>query len=96
MTRLIENNEICNSNNCFACNTKSGSHQKTIKPRLEADPNLIVAARRYWMMKTGMSAEEIEEHCNLDEYPGTLEDELEEIAALKVVEELNRRIKWNV
>ncbi len=47
------------------------------------------------MTKMGLSADEIEEHCNLEEYPGTLEDELKEIAALAEITELNRRMTWN-
>ena len=96
MIEPLEDATIIAPNDSFARNAKSGSRGKHTKPRVEADPNLVMAARRYWMTKSGIPPEEIDEHCNLSEYPGTLDEELEQIAALKVVEELNRRIKWNV
>lgn len=69
---------------------------KVVKPRLEANPTLIQGARRLWMTRSGLPKEEIDEYCNLEKYPGTLEDELEQITALTEIEKLNTKIKWNV
>ena len=53
----------------------------------------IVRMRRKWMHRYGISADEIEEFCNLDDYPGTLEGEKEELEAVKQIEEMNRKRK---
>jgi hypothetical protein len=82
--------------NGTASNGQPRAETTRARSRVEGDSRLIAAARRYWMTRYRIPPEEIDEYCDLEQYPGTLEDELEQIAALPRLEELNRRIKWNV
>jgi len=82
--------------NGAAENGKPRPRSNRAKSRVEGNPRLIEAARRYWMTHYRIPPEEIDEYCNLEEYPGTLEDERELIAAIPRLDALNRQIKWNV
>ncbi len=54
----------------------------------------IIQARRHRLTMMGMGSEEIEEMCNLDRYPGTLEDEQQQLAAYNQAEAISRN-KWH-
>lgn len=43
----------------------------------------IIALRRIWLRDYGPSQEEIDEMCDIDECPGTLEEEVENIYAIQ-------------
>lgn len=57
---------------------------------LEPRESLVVAVRRTWMSQMGLDEDEIQEHCDLTQYPATLEEELSQLQALVRVRQLNQ------
>jgi hypothetical protein len=95
MTAILERSGSAHAGKS-ASSSAAPSSQKAIGPRVEANPQFIVAARRFWMSKIGLPSDEIDELCDFELYPGTLEDELAQIAALQDIAELNQKIAWNL
>jgi hypothetical protein len=62
---------------------------------LNADPSLILAVRRSRLLAMGLDTDEVEEFCDIEKYPGTLDDERKQHAAYQEAEEISRRLKWH-
>ena len=56
------------------------------------EENAIKALRRVWMEFYGAPEDEILDICNLDQYPGSLDEEVDNV---KVCRELNNKIDWD-
>jgi hypothetical protein len=62
---------------------------------LDTDASSILAVRRSRLLGMGLDPDEVEEFCDIEKYPGTLDDERKQHVSYQEAEEISRRLKWH-